>query len=365
LEAAHDQGVIHRDLKPANVKVRPDGTVKVLDFGLAKALEPAWTNGRDAPTTTSPAMTAVGVLLGTAAYMAPEQAKGRAADKRTDMWAYGCVLYEMLTGRRAFDGDHISETLANVLKTEPDWSALPAHTPEPIRRLLRRCLTKDPKSRAGAASIARIEIEDLQDDRHTDGVIDHVRRHGRERRGWIVAGCLLLVAIASLVFAIAQFRQPAPDGQSIRFAIFAPENATISSVPPVISPDGKRLAFVATTAGRSQIWIRSIDATTAQPLLGTDNADYPFWSPDSRSIAFFAAGKLRKIDASGGPAQTLCEAPRGHGGAWESGRCNCHRAHCSEFALPCFLFGRRCSSAHGAGSGTWRDNSSRSHISAR
>jgi eukaryotic-like serine/threonine-protein kinase len=321
LEAAHEQGVIHRDLKPANVKLRLDGAVKVLDFGLAKALEPVADTVRGAtlsPTITSPAMmTGLGVMLGTAAYMSPEQAKGRAADKRSDMWAYGCVLYEMLTGRRAFDGDHISETLANVLKTEPDWSALPAQTPEPIRRLLRRCLTKDPKARPGDASIARIEIDDLQHDTQTNSArLDHVRRYGRERLGWIVAGCSLLVAIASLVFAVAQFRQPAQDVQPIRFTISAPENATMSGVPPVISPDGKRLAFVATTEGRTQIWIRPIDATTAHPLAGTENADYPFWSPDSRSIAFFAAGKLRKIDASSGPAQTLCDAPAARGGAW-------------------------------------------------
>jgi eukaryotic-like serine/threonine-protein kinase len=333
LEAAHEQGVIHRDLKPANIKVREDGTVKVLDFGLAKLLGPAEAgpsvpkdvaagfsrpDASVSPTITSPAMmTGVGVLLGTAAYMSPEQAKGRAADKRSDIWAYGCVLYEMLTGRRAFDGDHISETLANVLKAEPDWHALPAQTPEPVRRLLRRCLTKDPKARAADASIARIEIDDLQKDTQVDGaMLNHVRRYGRERLGWIVAGCLLLVAIASLVFAFAQFRQPAPDIQPIRFTISAPENATMSGVPAVISPDGRRLAFVATTAGRSQIWIRSIDVTSARPLPGTENADYPFWSPDSRSIAFFAAGKLRKVDASGGPALTLCDAPAARGGAW-------------------------------------------------
>src|SRR5262247_2165833 len=169
LEAAHEQGIIHRDLKPANIKIRSDGTVKVLDFGLAKLAESSAVAGTNSsplslsPTITSPAlMTGVGVLLGTAAYMAPEQAKGKPADKRSDIWAFGCVLYEMLAGRRAFEGDDVADTLANVLKTQPDWTALPATTPPAIRRLLRRCLQKDAKGRLQDIGDARIEIKDAQ-----------------------------------------------------------------------------------------------------------------------------------------------------------------------------------------------------------
>jgi hypothetical protein len=261
-------------------------------------------------------MTGVGVLLGTAAYMSPEQARGRAVDKRSDIWAFGCVLYEMVTGKRAFAGDDVSDTLANVLKTEPDWTALPRETPAPIRRLLRHCFAKDSKARIGDASIARIEIDDLRSGAHVDAaIVPQLPRH-RERLAWVAAGALLLVGVVSLPFAVVHFREPARNDRPIRFDMLAPAQAIFSGTPPVISPDGQRVAFVANLDGKTQVWIRPIDSTTAQPLPGTDEADYPFWSPDSRFIAFFAGGRLRKIDASGGPAQTLCEAPAGRGGTW-------------------------------------------------
>jgi Tol biopolymer transport system component len=325
LEAAHEQGVIHRDLKPANIKITSNGQVKVLDFGLAKLADTGTSSSQAhgsplpslSPTITSPAlMTGIGVLLGTAAYMSPEQAKGRPADKRSDIWAFGCVLFEMLTARRAFAGDDVSDTLASVLKAEPDWTALAQETPPPIRRLLRRCLAKDSKARIGDAAIARIEIDDLESGAHIDTNIAQQMPRRRERLGWVAAGVLLLVGAVSAPFAVVHFREPARDDRPIRFVMLAPEKATVSNIPPIISPDGRRLAFVATVDGKTQLWIRPIDSTTAQPLPGTDNADYPFWSPDNRFIAFFSDGKLRKIDASGGPPQTLCDAPAGRGGAW-------------------------------------------------
>src|SRR4030095_9888017 len=222
LEAAHEQGIIHRDLKPANVKVRPDGIVKVLDFGWAKALEPALSGTTDAtasPTITSPAlMTRMGVILGTAAYMSPEQAKGRAVDKRSDMWAFGCVLYEMLTGKRAFAGDDVSDTLAAVLRGEPDWTALPRETPTAIRRLLRRCLVKDVKGRIGDASIARLEIDDVQSGAHIDGVVVEKTLRRRERLVWVSA--LVVVALmAAGAMAWMRERASVPSLRLARFTI--------------------------------------------------------------------------------------------------------------------------------------------------
>jgi serine/threonine protein kinase len=194
LEAAHEQGIIHRDLKPANITVRPDGTVKVLDFGLAKALEPAGVSSSvsQSPTITTPAMTQAGIIMGTAAYMSPEQAKGRRADRRSDLWAFGCVLYEMLTGSRAFEGEDVSDTLAAVLRGEPGWSRLPPETPSTIRRLLRHCLAKDSKGRIADASIARVEIDDVQSEAQDIGQRDHVdTRH----RAWWAAVALVPLAL--------------------------------------------------------------------------------------------------------------------------------------------------------------------------
>ena len=316
LEAAHEHGIIHRDLKPANVKVRTDGTVKVLDFGLAKAMEPVGAGAAivsQSPTITTPAMTMAGVILGTAAYMSPEQARGRPADKRSDVWAFGCVLYEMLTGQRAFGGADVTDTLAFVITKEPDWTRLPAATPPSIRRLLRRALEKDRKRRLSDAADARIEIEDARID---SDAAQQARPAIRQRLAWAAAGLFLLIAAVSLPFAVVHVRESAPDERPIRFDVLMPEKVNVVGAPPAISPDGTRLAFAANLGGKTQLWLRRIDSTVVQPLAGTDGADYPFWSPDSRSIAFFAGGKLRKIDASGGPPQTLSDAPVPRGGAW-------------------------------------------------
>ena len=335
LEAAHEQSIVHRDLKPANIKLRPDGVVKVLDFGLAKALGPPEgghheQDGRSvrlepdltaAPTIISPAMmTRVGVLLGTAAYMAPEQAKGRDADKRSDIWAFGCVLYEMLTGRRAFNGEDVADTLALVLSREPDWTALPATTPAPIRRLLRRCLEKDRRRRLADIADARLDLDEATKPRtesdETQSRLDAApaaRDFRRQRIAWGVSMALLgLVGALALVVA----SRPAPRQQELRFDITMPLDTAPNS--PAISPDGRRIALVARADGHSSVWVHTLDGRGARPLDGTDGAQgRVFWSPDSGSVGFFAEGKVKRIHLESGAVQTLADAPYPlAGGAW-------------------------------------------------
>ena len=321
LDAAHAQGIVHRDLKPANIKVRPDGTVKVLDFGLAKAVagEQSSANVTQSPTITSPALTQLGVILGTAAYMSPEQARGRPADKRSDIWAFGAVLYEMLTGKRAFEGDEISDTLASILKSEPAWGALPADTPPAIRRVLRRCLEKDPRRRTHDIADARLDLDEHDAPAGVAQSPSKSRFVNIERIAWV----LLVAALGGLI-AYGVYRQP-PEPQVVRFEIAPPEGGFFGSGTGVgradgtsgatVSPDGTQLVFASTNkAGLTQLWIRRLDSFISRPLTGTDDAMLPFWSPDSRSIGFYAAGKLRRFEMADGAVQTIADAagvPRG------------------------------------------------------
>lgn len=315
VEYAHENGVIHRDLKPANVKLTPDGEVKVLDFGLAKALGDEETLSPDdslSPTLTR--ATQAGVLLGTAGYMAPEQAKGKPIDKRADIWAFGVVLFELLTGKRLYSGETASETLALVMTQEPNWEQLPEDTPAHVRHLLRRCLTRDPKERLRDIGEARIALGRPVEESATVSVGAPASPRWRRALPWAVAG---LFGIALAVFVPTSRTPQTPLRLSAE--IGADASLYMDYGPALaLSPDGSILAFTATGAddGRSRVYLRSLDRVEATPLSGTEGAQDPFFSPDGQWIGFFADGKLKKIPSTGGAAVSLADAPNPAGGSW-------------------------------------------------
>jgi eukaryotic-like serine/threonine-protein kinase len=315
LEAAHELGIIHRDLKPANVKLRPDGTVKVLDFGLAKVLEPTTVASGDAaasPTITSPAMTEKGIILGTAAYMSPEQAKGRPADKRSDVWAFGALLFEMLSGRRAFKGDGINDTLAAVLRADPSWTDLPPGTATAIRRLLYRCLQRDPKRRWQHIGDVRLELTEVE---YGEPETPAVAVSRSRRLVWpLVAAMAAGAAVAS--FAAWMLAPQPPALRVNRFTIQIPASAPLMARGGglALSPDGSTLVYVAGT--RPGLVARRLNDQAAEPVRGGEGGVGPFYSPDGAWIGFFADGKLKKVPAGGGLAETICDAPPGARGTW-------------------------------------------------
>jgi eukaryotic-like serine/threonine-protein kinase len=318
LEAAHQKGIVHRDLKPANIKITAGGAIKVLDFGIAKA--GAAEGDRTDIATFSLDHTGTGLLLGTAAYMSPEQARGQPVDKRADVWAFGCILFEMLTGRQAFAGSTVSDRIAAVLEREPDWSALPDGTPPPVHRLLRRCLEKDHNRRLHDIADARIELEDLQRAGESAAVIPEPAPWWRAPALWWTAALVATTAVVVAVVSSSLMRR-ATAAEPIRFTLSESEARHLPDFPYLlsVSPDGRHLAFV---SGEMQdkwtLNVRALGSPVTQALAGTERAFNPFWSPDSRFIGFTTNdGKLKIIDAAGGPAVTLVDGADGRA-AWGS-----------------------------------------------
>jgi Tol biopolymer transport system component len=336
LEAAHERGIVHRDLKPGNVKVAADGAVKVLDFGLAKAMDPSSGGGESPNAMNSPTFTAhatrMGVIMGTAAYMSPEQARGKAVDKRADIWAFGVVLFEMLTGQRVFDGDDMSDVIASVLRDDIPWGRLPADTSPRLRRLLERCLERDVKQRLRDIGEARVEIGKMErgePDTAAPAAASVTAARPAPAASpmryvpWVVAGVGVLAAV---IFALGP--TSARQELSIEATIGPPAGRNLqvgsNSGTVAISPDGTTIAFLAPAPDGSNdpvLWVRPIDRDEPRPLPGTKDASYQFWSPDSRSLAFFADRKLRTIEISGGLPQAIADIEQGRGGCWsDNGR---------------------------------------------
>ena len=305
LEAGHEAGVIHRDLKPANIKLKEDGTVKVLDYGLAKALEGEATTEGDSELSQSPTMTRqgtqVGVILGTAAYMSPEQAKGKRVDKRTDIWAFGAVLYEMLTGRKAFAGDDISEVLAAVIKTAPDWSALPNVTPATTHRLLERCLRKDVRSRLRDVGDARVELE--------EGSLEPTAVEETRSTAKLVPSLVLAAAAGALLTWLLNPGETDTIEAVVRATLELPSEQTLTGYSALaISRDGKRVAYTASSeSGARSLYLRDLDTFASRLIPGTEGADAPFFSPDGQNLGYTLGSALMSVGLSGGEPVTICD----------------------------------------------------------
>ena len=327
LEAAHEKGVIHRDLKPANIKITPECKVKILDFGLAKAFEgdPGAPDATHSPTLTDQ-MTRPGVILGTAAYMSPEQAKGKAVDKKTDIWAFGCILFECLAGKRPFEGETVTETLASILKGEPDWQAIPAATPWQIRELLRRCLEKNPRDRLHDIADARIEIAKPSSHK---AVLESAQPGTIRRGSMIAAVAITLLFSVTAAALITWWLKPAPGQPGVRAVIDLPNGTQLTreDVGPThtelaLAPDGRNLVFSASpdgSPGKAMLYIRPLEKFEATQIAGTMGARAPFFSPDGQWVGFWQGGKLKKWPLGGGIPADICECPQVPLGAtWSS-----------------------------------------------
>jgi eukaryotic-like serine/threonine-protein kinase len=321
LDAAHEKGIVHRDLKPANIKITSDGVVKVLDFGLAKMFAG---NASGLDLTQSPTVTVSGTregaILGTAAYMSPEQARGQPVDKRADIWAFGCVLYEMLTGRMAFPGRTVSDVIAAILEREPDWSALPAATPLAVRDLLRCCIEKDPKRRLRDIGDARRELDEPRG--HTQGDARRPTWSSWRHAAMIALSVVAVGSLAAVALLLLQGTTettPAVIRTTVNLRAGEELDTQPSMLPLALSADGRRLAYVARRDGRDELYVRDLGAFEAKLLPGTDGARYPFFSPDGQSVAFFAFGKLKTVSILSGSPVPVCDAAATSGaGTWGS-----------------------------------------------
>jgi serine/threonine protein kinase len=336
LEKAHRAGIVHRDLKPGNVMLTKSGA-KLLDFGLAKpfgttvasgagsgsspSVFAALTQTMPSPSPASPLSTA-GALIGTVQYMSPEQIQGIEADARSDIFSFGVMLFEMVTGKRTFEGKTQASIVGQILAVDPpSVSILRPQTPPGLDRVIRLCLDKDPDERIQTAHDLKLELQGIAE---APLITTQSATVVPARRPWLPWTAAAVLAIATIVFALAYLQSARAPQVSVHSYILPPEKATFlltgnAAGPPTLSPDGLRIAFVAKNAdGKQMLWIRPLNSAVAQPMSGTEGATYPFWSADSRYVAFFAAGKLNKVDASGGPPQALCDAPSGRGGTWNS-----------------------------------------------
>jgi serine/threonine-protein kinase len=323
LETAHEHGIIHRDLKPANIKLKSDGTVKVLDFGLAKAVESSSVRPdlSASPTITSPAMTMGGVILGTAAYMSPEQARGKPADTRSDLWAFGCILYEMLTSKMAFEGEDVAEVLAHILTREPDWTRLPISTPIALRRLLRRALQKEKKNRLAHASDVRLELEDALKSPELEQKIDPPA--GASRRPHLstalITGMSSALVASVLVWFAAHSRPTVPTVMRLAVPLITPITVDSSMLEIALSPNGERIAYLGGPV-QSQLYLRALNEDNPTAFDGTTGARSPFFSPDSEWIGYVQGQDLKKVSIHGGPPATICSKCAGglRGASWSS-----------------------------------------------